>query len=370
MTFDEHVSAPRLAVLHAAGGPALGLGHLRRCATLAGALAARGGFTVVLLAEDEPAVDEDEDRTPLADGFLPAGVRLVTVADPDAALAARDRLVAGFPGPALLVTDLLGLDAADAAVARAQGFVRLVHVNDDLGRDLPAGPYDADLFFLSNAWDTPESSGLPFERVRAGAAWHPVDPGAARLRPDTPRPAIPARRVLLTLGGADPGWATETVLTGLARLGWPVEVTVVAGPAFGLQRTRALAGLVAGHGELVIAPPSSASVLAMAELVVTLGGLTTYEAMCLGRPAATVAWGPMTADVDRLTGTGVAADLGPPEEAAARLTTLAGDGPELGRLARAGWELVDGRGASRVAAELDRLTAVPAATAALQEVFR
>jgi spore coat polysaccharide biosynthesis predicted glycosyltransferase SpsG len=318
----------RPVVLHAAGGRRLGLGHLRRCATLAGALVAAGArVTLVAEAEDDVVAR-----------FAVDGATLVTAADRAAALDAR----AGRG--ATLVTDLLGLGPADAELARAQGFSPLVHVNDDL-----AGGFQPDLAVLGDVHATTWPGDRRARRVLAGARWHCVDPTVAALRPADPRPAEEASTVLLAMSGADPGQVTEAVLGGLGALGWPLRPTVVAGPAFGAARARALAATLAGAGELVLAPPSLGPLLAEAELVLTLGGLTAYEAMCLGRPVGVVAWPPLAAAVRPLLGTGVVAGLAAGAEAAAGAAALAADAATLGRLAGAGWRLVDGLGAGRVA---------------------
>jgi UDP-2,4-diacetamido-2,4,6-trideoxy-beta-L-altropyranose hydrolase len=260
-------------------------------------------------------------------------------ADRDQALAAR----AG--GGDVLVTDLLGLGPADAALARAQGFGLLVHVNDDLG-----GGYRPDLAVLGDAHATTWPGDERAARVLAGPRWHCLDPIAAALRPDRPRPPGQAASVLIAASGADPGLVTEALVDGLLAAGWPLRPTVVTGPAFGPGRVDALATTLAGHGELVEAPAGLAPLLAGAELVLTLGGLTTYEAMCLGRPVGVLAWAPLAAAVAPLLATGLVAGLPAGPAAAGAAAALAADGERLGRLAAAGWAALDGRGAARVAA--------------------
>ena len=345
------MTRPRV-VLHAAGGPQIGVGHLRRCATLAAAIAARDIADVTLLLQ----ADEG-----LAGRYWVPGAQLVAVPNFATGLAARARL-ARAGGSDVLVTDLLGLRRADGICAREQGFTRLVHINDDT-----ANGYEADLFVLGDIGASAEKAGLPPERVIAGARYHCVPADVAARRPATPRPGEPATNLLITLGGADPGRQTEALLEGLAGLGHPLPATVVAGPAFGVARLRGLHRLRGADVHIVEAPVTLAPLLETAELVVTLGGLTTYEAMCLGRPAAALSWGPMAEAVPQLAATGVLADVGTGPEAGARVAELAADPTSLGLLAWAGWEQVDGRGATRVAAEIERLAIGPASPSRRRE---
>ncbi|WP_269714106.1 hypothetical protein [Caulobacter sp. NIBR2454] len=315
-------------IVWCAAGPELGVGHLSRCATLCQALVAAGEQPVLLV---EAAADYD--------GFFDrAGCPVMRVAGRAQAWA----FLEGRGG--VLVTDLLGLSKRDSDRARALGLRPLVHINDSLG------DYGADLLIDTDV--TPSAVAPAGVRLLAGAEWHMVRPDVAAARPASPWSGERAARVLLTFGGADPALATEVLAAGLAEA--PFAATAALGPAMPRARKDALRADT-GRVSFIEAPEDMAELILAHDLVVTLGGLTSYEAMVLGRPTACVSWRNMTPYVARLASAGVAADLGPLECAAPALLALAEDGAKLSALAAAGFEALDGRGAVRVAQVLRRM---------------
>lgn len=314
-----------MIVVHAAGGPVLGVGHLARARTVADALAGARDTHVLLVLEAPP----DASR-PFARGAADTEV----VASREEALAAIDGA-----GPAeVLVTDLLGLTAADREAARERGHRWLVQLNDD-----GMGHYRPDLVISTDA-APPPLAPPPGTTVAAGALLHPIRPDVRRLRPDAPVRPEAAERVVVALGGADPGGCTETLLDRLAELDDRFRPTVVVGPAVPPGRRDSVA---ARRGcDVVVDPTDLPHLMAGADLVVTLGGLTSYEAMCLGRPVAAVGWEHLAPVVRRLAAAGLVADLG--SDPAAELLRLVRDADRLSSLARTGFDLIDGRGADRI----------------------
>ncbi len=324
-----------MILLHAAGGPGLGVGHLSRCRSLAAAAAPVLGPAVLLFEAPED----------LAERFSWPGVRTVAVPDRVAALEARGAMAMEAEGPRILVTDLMGLTRSDSDLARAQGFDLLVHVEDDT-----RSGYAPDLVVDGSGFLAPVHAGqVPPVRLQ-GPGYHILRPEVVAARPAAPWAGARARRILVTLGGADPGHMTEALLRSLA--GAPrgasslPALTVVVGPQFGRGRSRGILALLPRGAELLPAPRDLTRAILDHDLVVTLGGLTSYEAMCLGRPVASVPWAHMAHYVTRLADAGLLWDLG--DDPGPALLTLAEYGRRLTDMARRGFGLLDGRGAERI----------------------
>jgi UDP-2,4-diacetamido-2,4,6-trideoxy-beta-L-altropyranose hydrolase len=182
--------------------------------------------------------------------------------------------------------------------------------------------------------------------------------GEVRARPRTAEPGGPIGRVLVTLGGSDPGGHTASIVELLVEHPWYQgggRVTAVLGPSYSGARPWASWP----HSrrirlEVLQDPPDFVTRCATAGLVITASGTTTYELAHLGVgfiPVATV--GNQGRIVEAWAGRGVGAGLAVWQPAwRARLQGLLGAVLEAQAgavtLARAARGIVDGQGATRV----------------------
>lgn len=335
----------------------LGSGHVLRGLTLAAELAARGA-AVHFVCQDLPgelsARIRDEGH---GCSLIPA--RLPAAADADATAAALGGAVDA------LVVDHYGLDATwEVAMApRARHLIALddlanrphrVHalLDQNLGRE--PGHYDP--------W-------LPASALRwIGPRWALLRPAFAAARPDSlaRRADGRLRRLLVTMGGADPQDASARTLAALAsavRQGAcpaDLQVQVVLGPlADSHARVQAAAEALPLDVQVLRAVPDMAPLLAEADLVVGAAGGSAWERCCLGVPTLLL----VLADNQRpgtaaLVQAGAALSLGAPDDldralpAALAQATAPG---ALGALSEAAAALCDGAGAARTADELCQL---------------
>ena len=324
-------------VLHAAGGAQIGVGHLSRCRSLAVELLRKQISVVFLIYESQEA---------LAARFnVPGAQTFVAQSRADAMNIREELLREHFAARTVLITDLLNLGAEDADRARSEGFDLLVHVNDS---GLPA--YSADLVVDGDAFKTEASKEQT--RVLCGARYHIVNPAITARRPYEPWDKPSVEKVLLCFGGADPARQTEFFLCELGKRRLSTMFTAVAGPAFSSERWEALQTLAGPRDHLIRASSNMAELILDHDAVVTLGGLTSYEAMCLGRAALAVACSNMAPYVEQLAAIGLLKNLGSGLRAVEELCASLADVESIRQLARAGWEAIDGRGAERVAAIL------------------
>lgn len=339
-------SMPVSVVLHAAGNSQIGVGHLSRTATLAAALRTNSVWhRVVLLWEANPSLTEY---------FAPEGCEVITVSDSQSALDVRSRLAQAAESW-VLVTDLLNLQLEDMVTARAQGFQRLGHLNDS-----GAGRSMADLLIDEDAFKTSADLPADFQGIGlVGNAYRIIRSKVVQKRPAVSWQSDQVGRIMVSLGGADPDNLTLQLLRKLLSVGLPesLQVTVIIGPAFNPEHVYQIEALAQSHMNLqaVKSPSCMATLVLEQDLVITLGGLTTYEACCLGKPCAAIAWSYMSCYVEALSHMGMVANLGTIQQASVNLLQLIQNLTQLHQLARQGWESIDGQGANRISAEIIRL---------------
>jgi len=342
-------------LLRADGSSTIGMGHVMRCLAMADAVAARGSTPVfVTKALTDGAVD-----------VLRRGGATVEEIPGDLGLEDDARLtwkIAERHGARLIVTDLCDWDALrnpDAlrtyhAVLHAD-YVVLALAGGRLV-DLPATIVVAPYVHTAAA---PEPGG---RTLLAGPAFfifrREFVKAAAVPRVVAPR----ARRVLVTLGGADPERLTVKILEALRRLAdAELEVRVVVGPRFPDELRTQIVQMAAGLGDVCTLLPHDtdlAAAMLWADLAITADGFTRYETAVTGTPSLTLelaASDPELNAVFAAAGTTrpvpVAAGTGIPE--LARLVrSLLDDHVGRQEMSRRGRALLDGRGIERILAAL------------------
>ncbi|MEV4267601.1 spore coat protein [Kribbella sp. NPDC049584] len=204
--------------------------------------------------------------------------------------------------------------------------------------------------------DSVRLAGLPYVMIRDEVLDHrPAEPPTAR------QTEVP--KVFAFFGGTDAFGAGPYVVRALAATGLPFEATVVA-PSPDLAARIAAVDLQPHQRLQTIGPTNQlAARVREADLTISASGTSTWELLCLGATTGLVCVvDNQVMGYERAVGTGAAAGLGllraletDASSAVTTLKRLLTDPAERGRLASAGWELVDGRGRERVADALLQL---------------
>ncbi|HEX6092147.1 MAG TPA: UDP-2,4-diacetamido-2,4,6-trideoxy-beta-L-altropyranose hydrolase [Dongiaceae bacterium] len=168
------------------------------------------------------------------------------------------------------------------------------------------------------------------------------------------------RTILVTLGAADRDNVTGSVIDALRSLdlgGAAIEIVAGGANPHGAALSQACTAV---PGARIVADPGAgmAELIAGTDLAITAGGTTMWELSAMGIPFIAV----VVAENQRLSALAMTA-LGFPCVTAEnvigklpeKLRTLIGDGARRQQLAAAGQRLVDGKGASRVCAEISKL---------------
>ncbi len=198
-----------------------------------------------------------------------------------------------------------------------------------------------------------------------------LGPQWAILRPEYWETPLPQMRdsvanIVVTSGGADPGGCLPSWLRLIDRIDQPFSVTAVVGPFFTNGDDVHATAADCLHTVRVIQSPSlMRPLLARADIVLTAGGQTIYEAAALGIPAVAVEialnQGPQLEAFERLGAmrvAGRAGDAQTDEDIVRHVTELVRDGAVRRRLSEAALGVVNRAGALRVAEEIVRASAL------------
>lgn len=365
----------------------LGTGHVMRCLALAQRWRDAGGTATFLMAE--PPLPGDAAVPPEGLGStVPSrvvsrlereGVRALRVAARAGTLedAAELASAAADVRAAWVVVDGYHFDAAYRHALRERG-LRVLVVDDD-GR---AGAYAADVVLNQNlgAKETLYAHREPSTQLLLGTRY-----ALLRREFDAHRcaqRAIPerARRLLVSLGGADAANVSLTVVRALDRLGRrDLEAVVLVGSANPHERAlREAAARCPGSVHVEMDVTDVASRMAWADVAVLGAGIASWEACFMGLPALVVTLADNQRPIaEALAAAGTAVNLGwhaelLPDMVAGALELLLDDPARQRALSRAGRERVDGRGAARVLAHLGAapLSLRPAGEADRELLFR
>lgn len=325
-------------------GPQVGLGHLHRCLALAAALRQLGARCLFVARGD----NQTQHR------IVACGFEVETVSDREPDLAKR---LSGVLAMAIrsqchvMIVDSYQVPASYLGQLRSMG--RYVVAIDDLAHEsfpchivVNGGAHAPRLSYRSSSGDTHFLLGTPYA-ILSHEFWNPVH--------RTVRKTV--RRILFTLGGADP-YNLMPRLLQLAN-GFPEDVAIsaVIGPFFqNRDEIERMLTPCQREVQVVPAPNSLRPLMLEADLAVSAGGQTLHELACVGCP--TIAMSLSTnqdahvkayAECDVVRTVGSAEDPQIITVIAEAIRRLLNDPAARAAMSAAGQQIVDGQGARRVA---------------------
>lgn len=353
----------RRAVIRADGGHQLGLGHIKRCLTLAAELTGSGVSCRFVCRRQDDGVVEEMVRaagypiTLLPGGGDPAGELTAWNEDDslDAELVVLDiSHHETFAHADSLAAYFSGLRRRYLTVAVIDGTLNYCLVTRfDLPIDLAVIPYAA-----AEKHDIRARSA----RLALGPKYFVLDRSYAELAGIDRAIAETATRILVTAGGSDPAGITLQVLTALEQIeSRGLEIRIAIGPAFADDSVSAItdAARQSSHKvDLLRQPDSLATHMAWCDMAISASGLTKYELAATGTPAILLSINKEHVDFNRpFDGFESAHHLGvatsvPTAALADAVIVLIEDASARRAMSLAGRAILDGRGAERVASEL------------------
>ena len=326
-------------LIRTGGGALRGLGHVRRCLSLAEALHGAG-------VESSFRVHGGAQVAALIRGL---GFETEPSAGTDLADAEATRQAAVTLGAGMIIADSYDFEHGYIERLRTRG-VRIAVLDD-----LNAAPLPVDL--LINGAIGAER--LPYR----GATKYLLGARYALLRPGFD--AEPARgapgngRVLVTAGGSDPHHVTARFAACAGAAG-AMQIDAVVGPLADVDE-RIAAGMTRESTPVTVHrdPADYRELMLAADVAVSGGGQTLYELAACATPAVAV----LTADnqranIEGLSGAGAVVAAGAvgdadlDERVTRMVADLLSDSARRVAMGSAGRQAVDGQGARRVAAAI------------------
>jgi spore coat polysaccharide biosynthesis protein SpsF len=319
----------------------MGLGHVVRCLALADELHENHGVAVSFAMRASPLASEMVKRRSYRILQAPDGA----VFDQEAWL--RDCILKS--GAQILVVDVRD-DLSEAALNALAGKGTIVAVLDDLSDRRWA----ADLAFYPPVPQVRRVDWSGFRgRLCVGWEWIVLRSQFAESFPPRDNPKC---SLLVAMGGSDPAGLTLKAVRALDRLDEDFECVVIVGAGFcHRQSLRDLLGQTRRRFTVREDVSEMSTAMAQADLAVCSFGMTSYELAAMGVPAVCVC---LTEDhaesASALVAAGMAISTGVDDQETETRLAAAVEGLLVDKNARARMsdrarELVDGRGASRIA---------------------
>ena len=325
-------------VFRTEGGPAIGLGHIRRSMTLAQELQKQGGRAIFVLPEDPSSLDI----------LRREGFEVATVAmDKDLDLGETLKCAERFSARASIIDSYNILDFSRITKVVFTGVI------DDLATtSLPVdliinGGADAGELCYRASVRTQLLLGPQYSLLREEFSEEPVR-----------RPSKSIERVLITLGGTDHNGLTANILTWVREKLPSARLDVVIGVFFNGATGDKIRHLIKEdpHAHQYENPPQMRDLMLACDVAITGGGQTTYELAATGTPGLAIRLADnQTGNLRGLSAHGAIRWVGDATDGDLKdklldaLQDLAENREKRTEMNRAGRRLVDGRGAKRVA---------------------
>jgi UDP-2,4-diacetamido-2,4,6-trideoxy-beta-L-altropyranose hydrolase len=336
---------PGTLILRCDASTAMGTGHVMRCFALAQAWQDAGGRPVFAIAEAAPAIRERL----LADN-MEVGPLEVSAGGEDDARKVEE--LALRHAAEWVMVDGYQFGADYQRQLKAAG-LKVLFV-DDNGH---AGHYCADLVLNQNvhADESLYVSREPYTQLLLGLRYALLRREFTRWRDWKREIAAAGRKILVTMGGSDPGNVTWSIIDALHQMKIPFEAKVIVGGAN--PHYVALECGVGGSSakiELVRNPLHMPELMAWADVAVAAAGSTCWELCLLGLPAILMDVAPNQRRIaQELDAGGYAIHIGSAgeisaERMAAQIEWLLGSREMRVAVSSKARELVDGQGCGRV----------------------
>lgn len=339
-------------VIRADVNTGIGSGHLMRCLALAQVWQNDGGSVTFLMAKGASALEirlKQEGINVERLSSLPGGR--------DDAIKTIN--LANDQGANWVVVDGYHFDSEYRRTIKDSG-LRLLFI-DDMGY---AEHYWADIVLNQNIYavDSLYAAKETYTSVLLGTNYVLLRREFLKFRGWKREISKVARKVLVTMGGADPDNVTLKVIQALNRMDCPeLEVRVVAGPSNPNKELLINAMRHAPCPMFCVENASNmAELMAWADLAVTAGGSTCWELAYMGLPGLMIVLSENQEGIaEWLNKAGASINLGrhnkvSTDHIARVLSSTVQSSDQRHNMSQTGMSLVDGMGAARVVEELRR----------------
>lgn len=253
-----------------------------------------------------------------------------------------------LPDPAAILLDTRLTKGLDILMmrARSQG-VPVISIHD-----LGLNPLPSDVMIDGSIAPEHHDFSRPHAAYFGGTEYMVLDPVYGNLHQQRRTMRKEIRSIFINLGGGDSGDFYLKVLNGIKR--WAREVEVIGVPGFTSWGQEELANNDWHPMRFRWVSEDIEKHLVRADLAITAGGISAYEALCTGTPLLALSYDRLQqSTITMLAHSNACIDLGPgnrleSDELAEILSLIESDIEIRERLSDRGKQIVDGLGAERV----------------------
>lgn len=281
-----------MILLHSAGNSRIGLGNLSRISAIAIALKEKVKDIVLIY----------ECSSEIAQNYKVQGVKTYVVSSRE---EAKEVIKTLKLNNSIVVSDLIDMNYEDNIFYKEVGFKKLIQINDSNVHIVKPDVYiNSDAFYR-------EFNLEKDIKIYSGKDFISVNKKILNLRPKRVEKIVHIKKILICFGGADPANYTEVIIDDIEnnRLLDKYNFEIVLGCAFSQKRIDNIMKKQKDNIKYIINEKNMGLRILNNDFIVTLGGLTTYEAMVLGKPVGAVPWKYMEYYVNNLSSSGYIVEI-------------------------------------------------------------
>lgn len=244
----------------------------------------------------------------------------------------------------IVISDLVDMSYEDNVFYKQNGFNKLVQLNDSNVRNVIP-----DIYINSDAFHRKFQLSTKI-KVTSGSKYVIIKES---LKSKRRREFVPINKivnVLICFGGSDPAGYTENCIYEILNNDRydQYKFNVVLGMGFGKNRIENILNNNKENINYIINERNMGDRILDNDVVITLGGLTTYEALFLGKPVMAMGWNYMKYYVDNLAKSRLIYNLGSSKENFKYLYNSFSNIDELNKLALNGFKTINGEGTKNI----------------------
>ncbi|MCR4942423.1 MAG: hypothetical protein K5978_06515 [Campylobacter sp.] len=303
-----------MITIHARGNEKIGIGNLARCYELVKFLSTKGYEVVGIFECDEKLFARFENEKIFRSSEFSNSLNLIKKLKTQ-----------------IYICDLLDADANLSDTLRDIGVKKIVHFNG-----LEKG-FRPDVLVVMDDFEYE----LKFKdlKIYRGFKYYIIANDIVKNRPANAKQIKNIKNVLISFGGSDPAYFSEYFAKTISDDKY--RYTLILGPAMSLERKEFIKSIKKPNLAYIDSPSNLINLLLECDLFVTLGGMSTYEAMCLGIPASGVRWSYLGYCVEQFGKKAMINDLGNIDKAYENLLNL--NIENVNKICQNAFDIIDGK---------------------------
>ncbi len=244
----------------------------------------------------------------------------------------------------IYICDLINADKKLSNYLKKIGIKKIIHFNG-----IEYG-FEPDIIFIMNEFDYIfETNSI---EVYRGFEYYIVGETVVKSRKREFTPLNTIKNILICFGGADPAFYTEYFAEVINDKKY--NYTVILGPAMATDRKIYIKSIHKENIKYIDNPSNIKELLLSSDLLITLGGMITYEAMCLGVPASAVRWNQLEYVVKSFGEKNMISDLGNIENAYQNMLNL--EINNINKIGQNAFTIIDGSALKNIEKVINKIS--------------